>query len=77
MDPTTQSNYTEIRSTHLHLDWNVDFDKNTISGTVVHDVEAVGEGAFSTIVFDTAGLDIAGVKVGSENAKVCLICLNN
>ena len=26
LDPTTQSNYTQIISKHIHLDWKVDYD---------------------------------------------------
>lgn len=38
LDPTTQSNYTEVYSTHITLDWNVDFDKAIVSGSVTHDL---------------------------------------
>jgi leukotriene-A4 hydrolase len=35
-DPTTQTNYTEIASEHLALDWHVDFDAKIVSGSVIH-----------------------------------------
>lgn len=36
LDPTTQSNYTDVYSTHVHLDWKVDFDNRLISGSATH-----------------------------------------
>ncbi|KAI9567862.1 hypothetical protein HD554DRAFT_2205270 [Boletus coccyginus] len=35
-DPTTQSNYTEIATTHLSLDWTVDLEKKSIYGSATH-----------------------------------------
>jgi hypothetical protein len=37
-DPTTQSNYFEVISEHVALDWHVDFDKKIISGSATHTV---------------------------------------
>jgi len=44
MDPTTQANYTEIHSTHVALDWDVDFDRKLISGSVTHDLTVLKDG---------------------------------
>jgi len=35
-DPTTQSNYLDIYTVHISLDWLVDFDKKVISGSATH-----------------------------------------
>lgn len=35
-DPTTQSNYLQIISEHVTLDWILDFDAQVISGSVIH-----------------------------------------
>jgi leukotriene-A4 hydrolase len=35
-DPTTQSNYLQIISEHLSLDWIVDFDHSVIRGSAIH-----------------------------------------
>lgn len=37
-DPTTQSNYLKIVSHEVHIDWNVDFEKRVISGSILHDL---------------------------------------
>lgn len=35
-DPTTQSNYLDVYTTHISLDWLVDFDNEIISGSATH-----------------------------------------
>lgn len=35
-DPTTQSNYLQIVTEHLSLDWTLDFDARLVSGSAVH-----------------------------------------
>ena len=35
-DPTTQSNYLDIYTTHISLEWLVDFDNEIISGSATH-----------------------------------------
>lgn len=35
-DPTTQSNYLDVYTTHVSLDWLVNFDNETISGSATH-----------------------------------------
>jgi leukotriene-A4 hydrolase len=43
-DPTTQSNYFEIISEDIALDWHVNFDKKTISGSAVHTLRVKEDG---------------------------------
>ncbi len=35
-DPTTQTNWQEVASEHVDFDWAVDFDKQTLCGSVTH-----------------------------------------
>jgi len=35
-DPTTQSNYLDISSTHVALDWAVNWNEKCITGSVTH-----------------------------------------
>jgi len=35
-DPTTQSNYLQIASIHVHFDWVLDFDTKAITGSATH-----------------------------------------
>ena len=39
-DPTSQSNYTQIATTHVSLDWTVDFEKKCIHGSATHQLVA-------------------------------------
>lgn len=46
-DPTTQSNYLDILTHHIVLQWSIDLEARTVSGTAIHDMEvksqAIGE----------------------------------
>ena len=35
-DPTTQSNYLQIASEHVSLEWTIDFDQRVITGVALH-----------------------------------------
>ena len=39
-DPTSQSNYTQIVTTNVSLDWTVDFEKRCIHGSATHQLVA-------------------------------------
>ena len=42
-DPTTQSNYLSITTEHVHLDWQIDFDRKRIEGEAKHTLLVRGE----------------------------------
>ena len=44
LDPTTQSNYTEVASEHIHFDWTVDFKQKNISGSATHTLSVKQDG---------------------------------
>lgn len=44
-DPTTQSNYLDVYTTHISFDWLVDFDKKIISGSATHKLRVASTGA--------------------------------
>lgn len=44
-DPTTQSNYLDVYTTHISFDWLVDFDKKIISGSATHKLTVASTGA--------------------------------
>lgn len=37
-DPTTQSNYDQISTTHFSLNWSIDFSERVIRGSVAHEL---------------------------------------
>ena len=43
-DPTTQSNYQEISSQHVALDWQIDFTHKNLSGSATHDLTVRKDG---------------------------------
>lgn len=68
IDHHTLSNYMDVRTKHLHLDIEVDFENKQITGTVTHTIENI-TGA-DQIVFDTKALKILNVKLnGDENTE--------
>ncbi len=68
LDQHTLSNYMDVRTKHLHLDIEVDFENKQITGSVTHTIENL-TGA-DQIVFDTKGLNILNVKLnGEENTE--------
>lgn len=58
-DPSSFSNPLEAVSTNIALDWDIDFDKQTISGSVEHTVRIVSDGA-SHVDFDSSKINITG-----------------
>lgn len=65
-DPSTLSNYEEIRSQHLKLQLDVDFDRQVLAGWAEHTMRAQVEGV-ARAVFDTsAGLAVAKVEVDGQ-----------
>ncbi len=68
IDQHTLSNYLEVRTKHLHLDIEVDFENKRIFGTVTHTIENITSA--EQVVFDTKGLNILNVKLnGEENTE--------
>ncbi|KAI0317914.1 peptidase family M1-domain-containing protein [Amylostereum chailletii] len=65
-DPTSQSNFLQIATTHIHFDWTVDYEKQTVSGSATHKL-AVKEDGVKEVIFDTSHLAISKAEVeGSE-----------
>ena len=55
-DPSSFSNSHQVQTTHIHLDWSVDFKSQTISGTAEHSIKALQES--SKIVLDCKGINV-------------------
>ncbi|MGB0934144.1 MAG: M1 family metallopeptidase [Lishizhenia sp.] len=62
-DSHTYSNLNEIRTEHLHLDLDINFDNKTIYGVARHKMNNSGT---EQAIFDVAGLDIQKVTLGKE-----------
>lgn len=66
VDNHTYANIDEIKTTHLHLDLDVNFDNKTIYGVARHKMTNKGT---NRAIFDIAGLDIQKVTLG-ENDEI-------
>ncbi|KAF7969825.1 hypothetical protein HWV62_25876, partial [Athelia sp. TMB] len=67
-DPTSQSNYLQVASEHIQLDWNVDYETRVISGFATHTMN-VKEDGVEDIILDTLGLEVDSTEVDGKPAK--------
>ncbi|KAJ7116299.1 hypothetical protein C8R44DRAFT_832437 [Mycena epipterygia] len=58
LDPTTQSNYSQIASQNIAFDWTIDFDAQTLTGSATHHLNVLVDD-----VFDTGDLEILRAEV--------------
>ncbi|CAO3591318.1 unnamed protein product [Absidia cylindrospora] len=59
-DPSSLSNLAELTTTHLHLNWNISFEKKVIEGEVVLDLKTLADNV-NKVVLDSSYLDIKQV----------------
>ena len=59
-DKATFSNYTDVKTTHIHFDWFVNFDKSAIEGTTTLTMSAIND--VQTVTLDTWALDVHKVS---------------
>ncbi|KAK1231374.1 Leucyl aminopeptidase yscIV [Marasmius sp. AFHP31] len=67
-DPTTQSNYTQIFTQHVHFDWTVDFSKRSIAGSATHTLKVTDDNV-KEVIFDTLDLEVERVEVEGQQAS--------
>ncbi|TIB14478.1 hypothetical protein E3P92_01911 [Wallemia ichthyophaga] len=68
-DEATQSNYEEISSTHLHLDWQIVWEMSEITGVVTHSLVAHKHGVHE-VHLDTSYLKIRRVSTARHNQSL-------
>lgn len=66
-DQATLANYTEIRTTHIDLDWTIDWDRQVIFGHANLKLQATKD--VNDIVLDSSYLDIKEVGVAGEQVQ--------
>lgn len=71
IDLSTQANIDQVKTTHLHLNWNVDFENQNLHGNVVLDLVTLVDNV-DKVVLDTSYLEIKSVSFGKESLKVKL-----
>ncbi|KAJ7020251.1 peptidase family M1-domain-containing protein [Mycena alexandri] len=65
LDPTTQSNYSQIASAHITFDWSVDFTARIVSGSATHRMNVLADDVEEAI-FDTGDLEISGAEINGS-----------
>ncbi|KAH8101514.1 peptidase family M1-domain-containing protein [Cristinia sonorae] len=70
-DNTSQGNFHQITSTHLEIEWSIDFEAKLIAGSAKHTVVANVHDV-SEFILDTSALEIHAVEVNGEPAKYTL-----
>ncbi|KZT68834.1 hypothetical protein DAEQUDRAFT_745556 [Daedalea quercina L-15889] len=71
IDPSTQANYTQIASEHVHFDWTIDWAKQVISGSVTHAL-VVRENGVNEVVLDALTLDVEKASVEGKTVNFTL-----
>jgi leukotriene-A4 hydrolase len=61
VDNSTYANANQIRTTHYHVDWDVDFVSQTIEGSIVHDLEVLEDS--DHVVFDSWLINIKNAQL--------------
>ena len=67
-DPSTLSNYEHFKTRHTAAEFNIDFEKRVLNGSVTLDLEATNNGDERNVYLDTSYLDIQDVEI--DNRKV-------
>ncbi len=60
MDPNSYTNCDEMLTTHFHLNFTVDFDKESLIGSNTITVKALKD-SVTTLILDYQGIVITGV----------------
>ncbi|KAI6179628.1 Leuk-A4-hydro-C domain-containing protein [Aphelenchoides besseyi] len=66
-DPSTCANYDQVTVKHIHLDWNVNFEKKLIEGRTVLDIEAVQSTAH--VLLDICDVEVSAVQFKGSSVE--------
>ncbi|VDM73238.1 unnamed protein product [Strongylus vulgaris] len=66
-DPTTSSNYDQIKVTHYSLDWKVDFVEKRIAGSILMTLKALT--TVDKVVLDIHSLEISSIELDGQGLK--------
>jgi leukotriene-A4 hydrolase len=69
VDLSTQANIDQVKTSHIHLNWNIDFETQIISGNVLLDLVSLVDN-LDKVVLDTSYLNIHSVTLGEQSLKV-------
>jgi hypothetical protein len=66
LDRSTYSNPTEVLSTVVHLEWDLNFDTKIISGSATHSMVVIAHQGAEVAKFDSSGIKVTHVEVNSN-----------
>ncbi len=68
-DPASLSNFADLLTQHIQLDWTIDWTKQLIHGSVTLTLKPTN-GEVDKVVLDTSHLNISAIKVDGTDVKV-------
>jgi leukotriene-A4 hydrolase len=68
-DPATKSNYLSFLTTHISLNWRIDWFLKTISGIALLKLRCTSSTPCAEIILDSSYLDISTIEVDGETAE--------
>ncbi|ORX38697.1 peptidase family M1-domain-containing protein [Kockovaella imperatae] len=71
-DLSTHANYRDIRTTHVDLDWTIDWKSQLIHGSCTLELEVTAKDGVEHISLDESYLDISAVEVDGQDSKFTL-----
>jgi aminopeptidase N len=66
VDRSTYSNPTEVLSTVVHLEWDLNFDTKIICGSATHSMVVIAHQGAEFAKFDSSGIKVTQVEVNSH-----------
>ena len=67
IDLATFSNYLEVRTTHLSIQWTIDWKAQVFGGTATLQMEVTKDHPLKEVVLDTSYLDVQNVQVDGQD----------
>ncbi|KAL0078408.1 peptidase family M1-domain-containing protein [Phycomyces blakesleeanus] len=67
-DPSSQSNLSDIKTTHLHLNWTISFENKNIAGHVLLDLVTLKDNV-DRVVLDTSFIDLKSITLEGSPLK--------
>ncbi|KKZ59642.1 leukotriene A-4 hydrolase [[Emmonsia] crescens] len=72
-DPNTLSNYNAFRTTHTTVNFDILFDKQQLTGNVIHQLKSLTNSESREVILDSSFLNIHHVKVDGKQNKFELL----
>lgn len=72
-DPNTLSNYNNFLTTHITTNFDIDFQRRRLIGSVVLDLKSITNGETDEILLDTSNLEIDDIKVEGSSPSWSLL----